>query len=114
MGRFSRRETLTNHQHGDHPLRSDLMQTDPEDASFTESLYQSTLPLSTSGDLFSSADYMMHNLPMIYGPIQPSIPFPSAVPVVAMDQMQYSLSSEYLYSSLMTTGLVGSGTRALS
>ncbi|RHZ66715.1 C2H2-type zinc finger protein [Aspergillus thermomutatus] len=112
---FSRRETLANHQHRHHPAIRELTQTHPEDASFTESPYQSTLPLSTSGDFFPGADYtfyLQHNLPMSYAPIQPSIPLPSAVPVMAMHQMQYSLSDEHPLQQFHGQGLVGFGTQA--
>ncbi|RHZ64494.1 hypothetical protein CDV55_104033, partial [Aspergillus turcosus] len=88
-------------------------------ASFTDSPYQSILPLSTTGNFFPGADYtfcLQHDLdldlPVGYAPMQPSIPLPSAFPVMATHAMQYSLSSEHYLQQFHNHGLEGFGTQA--
>ncbi|GIK05423.1 hypothetical protein Aspvir_009533 [Aspergillus viridinutans] len=78
------------------------------DAAFTESppAYQSILPLAASGT-FVPAVYMQHDLPVSYAPIQQSIPLPSAVPVMAMNETQYSLFSEHSMQQFHSQGLGG-------
>lgn len=120
MGSFSRRETLANHQHRHHPAIMAHPQThthEDADASFTDSPYQSILPLSTTGNFFPGADYtfcLQHDLdlPVGYAPMQPSIPLPSAFPVMSTHVIQYSLSSEHYLQQFHNHGLAGFGTQA--
>ncbi|GFG05672.1 zinc finger protein 143 [Aspergillus udagawae] len=79
-----------------------------EAAAFTESpsAYESILPLAASGT-FVPAFYTQHDLPVSYAPIQQSIPLPSAVPVMTMNEMQYSPFSEHSIQQFHSQGLGG-------
>ncbi|PKX89296.1 C2H2-type zinc finger protein [Aspergillus novofumigatus IBT 16806] len=106
---FSRRETLANHLQRHHPaiMGREYPQSHThtcEDAAFTESPYQTILPLATNGT-FVPAFYMQHDLPVSYATTQQSIPLQSAFPV-AMQEMQYSLSSDSL-QQFQNLGIVG-------
>ncbi|EAW16847.1 C2H2-type zinc finger protein [Aspergillus fischeri NRRL 181] len=110
---FTRRETLANHLHRHHPAIMGLAHPQShththtcEDAAFTESpsLYQSILPLATSG-ILEPAFSMQHDLPVSYATTQMGVPLHSAFPL-AMHEMQYSLSSDSL-QQFQILGIVG-------
>ncbi|GFF40202.1 zinc finger protein 143 [Aspergillus udagawae] len=108
---YSRRETLANHLHRHHPAimaHPQIHTHTREDAVFTESpsAYESILPLAASGTVVP-AFYMQHDLPVSYAPIQQSIPLPSAVPAMAMNEMQYSPFSEQSIQQFHSQGLGG-------
>ncbi|GFF25022.1 zinc finger protein 143 [Aspergillus udagawae] len=108
---YSRRETLANHLHRHHPAimaHPQIHTHTREDAVFTESpsAYESILPLAASGTVVP-AFYMQHDLAVGYAPIQQSTPLPSAVPVMAMNEMQYSPFSEHSIQQFHSQGLGG-------